>query len=145
MLGAFLRSKVEPAYALLRVVAGLLYAFHGAQILFGLRIPARPPVGSQVWIGGVLELATGLAVAAGFQTSWAAFVASGTMAVAYVQFHWKFRFDANFFPAFNQGEPALVNAVLFFFIACRGAGRWGLDRTRAAPPPSPPVAPVNAA
>ncbi len=142
MLGAFLRSKVEPAYALLRVVAGLLYAFHGVQIVFGVLMDVRPPVWSQVWIGGVLELATGLAIAAGFLTSWAAFVASGTMAVAYVQFHWKFRFDSNFFPAVNQGEAALVNAVLFFFIACRGAGSWSLDRTRAgradsqsAPPP----------
>ncbi len=144
MLSRVLASRAEAAYALLRVVAGLLFAFHGMQILFGFFIPMQPPVGSQVWIGGVLELATGLAIAAGWQTSWAAFVASGTMAVAYAQFHWKFRFDANFFPAVNQGEPALVNAVLFFFIACRGAGRWGLDRTRAMPPPSP-VAPVNAA
>lgn len=144
MLSRFLASRAEAAYALLRVVAGLLFAFHGVQILFGIYVPMRPPVGSQVWIGGVIELVTGLAIAAGFQTSWAAFLASGTMAVAYVQFHWKVRFDANFFPAVNQGEPALVNAVLFFFIACRGAGLRVPDRTRTAPPPSP-VAPVNAA
>ncbi len=132
MLEAFLVRKQEAAYALLRIVAGLLFAFHGVQILFGLLIPLRPPVGSQVWIGGVLELATGLAIAAGWQTSWAAFVASGTMAVAYVQFHWKFRFDVNFLPAVNQGEAALINAVLFFFIACHGAGKWSLGGKRAA-------------
>lgn len=128
MLERFLRSKADAAYALLRVVAGLLYAFHGLQIVFGFLSEVRPPVGSQVWIGGVLELVTGLAVAAGILTTWAAFVASGTMAVAYVQFHWKLQFDAHFFPAINQGETALLNAVVFLFIACRGAGRWSLER-----------------
>jgi putative oxidoreductase len=132
VLQSFLRSRVEGAYALLRVVAGLLYAFHGVQIVFGYLMESpRPAVGSQVWIGGVLELATGLLVAAGILTTWSAFVASGTMAVAYVQFHWKFQFGPNFFPAINHGETALLNAVVFFFIACRGAGRYALSRNNA--------------
>lgn len=127
MLERFLRSKAEAAYALLRVVAGLLYAFHGVQIVFGFLSNFRPPVGSQIWIGGVLELATGLMIAAGFLTSWAAFVASGTMAVAYVQFHWKLQGGPNLFPAINQGEAALLNAFLFLYIACRGAGRFSVS------------------
>lgn len=127
MLESFLRSKTEGAYAALRIVAGLLYAFHGVQIVFGYLSEVHPPVGSQIWIGGVLELVTGLMIAAGFLTSWAAFVASGTMAVAYVQFHWKFQGGSNFWPAINHGEPALLNAFLFLYIACRGAGRFSLS------------------
>jgi putative oxidoreductase len=131
VLESFLRSKTEGAYAALRIVAGLLYAFHGVQIVFGYLSEVHPPVGSQIWIGGVLELVTGLMIAAGILTSWAAFVASGTMAVAYVQFHWKFQGGPNFWPAINHGEPALLNAFLFLYIACRGAGRFSLSGNKA--------------
>lgn len=131
MLSRLLEPRIEAAYALLRVVAGLMFAFHGLQILFGVLTEFRPPAGSQIWFGGLIELATGLAIAAGAFTAWAAFLASGTMAIAYVQFHWKLALGAKFFPAVNQGEPALLYAVLFLFVACRGAGRWSVDRVRA--------------
>ena len=97
------------------------------QKLFGVLSDGPLPVGSQLWIGGVIELVCGLAIAAGFLTSWAAFLASGTMAVAYVQFHWKLNFGAAFFPAINEGEKALLYCLLFFFIACRGGGRYSAD------------------
>lgn len=53
------------------------------------------------------------------------------MAVAYIQFHWKFQLGPEFFPAVNKGEPALVYAFLFLFIACKGAGLWSVDGRRA--------------
>jgi putative oxidoreductase len=128
MLSRLLEPRIEAAYALLRVVAGLMFAFHGVQILFGVLTEFRPPpVGTQAWFGGIIELVTGLAIAAGAFTAWAAFLASGTMAVAYVQFHWKLALGAKFFPAVNQGELALLYAALFLFVACRGGGRWSLD------------------
>jgi len=118
----------ERAYALMRIVAGLMFAFHGPQILFGiLSSMPKAPFGSQIWIGGVIELVCGLLIMAGFQTRWAAFLASGTMAVAYFQFHWKFQWGANFFPAVNQGELALLYSFVFLYIACRGGGVWCLD------------------
>jgi len=127
-LAALLRRRVEGAYALLRAMAGLLFAFHGAQKLLGLFADhPRPPVGSELWFGGLIELFGGLAIAAGLFTPWAAFLASGEMAVAYVQMHWKLAFDARFFPIVNKGELALLYCFLFFFIACRGSGRWSLD------------------
>jgi len=118
----------EPLYALLRLVAGLLFAFHGAQKVLGLFADHRPEMGSQLWIGGVLELFLGLAIALGLQTRLAAFLASGMMAVAYFQFHWRFQFGAAFWPAVNKGELAVLYAFLFLFMACQGAGKWGLDR-----------------
>lgn len=133
MLGRVLHPGTDAAYTLMRVVAGLMFAFHGPQLLFGVLSSFTAETGTQPWFGGIIELTTGLAVGIGILTSWAAFLASGTMAVAYIQFHWRFHFGASFFPAVNQGELALLYAVVFLFIACRGGGCWSVDGWRAAP------------
>ncbi len=118
------------AYALLRIISGLMFCFHGVQKILGVLSEHQPAFGSQIWVGGVIELVCGLAIAAGSLTHWAALLASGTMAVAYTQFHWKLAFGADFFPAINNGELALLYAFLFLYIACRGAGIWSVDRVR---------------
>ena len=118
----FLKAWEGQAYTFLRVVAGVMFAFHGMQKVFGVLSEFQPPIGSQLWIGGVIELVGGLAIASGIFTSWAAFLASGQMAVAYIQFHWKLDFGANFFPSVNKGELALFYSLLFLFIASRGNG-----------------------
>lgn len=129
LLARALSALAEPAYALMRIVSGLMFSMHGMQKLFRWWGDGTTyPVGSQVWIGGVIELVCGLAIAVGLMTHWAAFLASGTMAVAYTQFHWKLAMGAGFLPIVNQGELALLYCVVFFFIACRGAGRFGFDR-----------------
>jgi putative oxidoreductase len=118
---------------LLRIVAGLMWSFHGMQNIFGILLPpphGQPPAWSQLWFGGLIELTCGLLIAFGFLASPAAFLGSGTMAVAYVQFHWKFQFDSQFLPGVNQGEPALLYAFLFLFIAGKGAGKWSVDSWR---------------
>jgi putative oxidoreductase len=127
MIERVLNPRVDAAYAVLRVITGLLFSFHGVQAVFGVLIPHQPPVGSQLWIGGVVELGCGLAIAAGLLTRWAAFVASGTMAVAYIQYHWRLALGAKLLPAVNQGELAVVYCFLFLYIACRGPGRFSLD------------------
>ena len=124
-----LQQYADYAYFLLRGMAGIMLAFHGTQKLFGIFAAAQPPVGSQLWIGGIIELVGGLAVALGFQTRLAAFLCSGMMLVAYVQFHWKFQFGPEFFPAINKGELALLYCFVFFLIACRGGIKWCLDKT----------------
>ena len=87
-----------------------------------------PAVGTQTWFGGIIELVGGLAVMIGLQTRLAAFLCSGTMAVAYFQFHWKFQMGSQIFPAVNQGEMSVLYCFIFLFIACRGAVRWGVDK-----------------
>ncbi len=126
----FLKSKTEHAYSALRIVSGLLFAFHGAQKIFGVFSSHTIAVGSQAWFGGIIELVGGLLIAIGLLTHWAAFLSSGTMAVAYTQFHWKGQVDRNLLPGLNGGELALVYAFLFLFIACRGAGKWSVDERR---------------
>ncbi len=124
-----LESFSGQAYAMLRIAAGLMFAFHGAQKLFGfLSTHPQPRVGSQIWIGGIIEFFGGLLVALGLNTRWAAFICSGTMAVAYFQFHWKFALGSKFFPAINQGELAALYCFVFFLIACRGGGVWSLAK-----------------
>jgi putative oxidoreductase len=125
ILARVLTPQTDAAYVLLRVVAGLMFAFHGVQKVFGVLTQRAPELGSQLWVGGVIELVCGIAIAAGMYTTWAAFLASGTMAVAYTQFHWKLALGERFFPAVNKGELALLYAVVFLFIACRGInGLW---------------------
>ncbi|MBL9089073.1 MAG: DoxX family protein [Planctomycetia bacterium] len=116
------------SYVLLRVFAGLLFAFHGVQKVLGLLVTGpAPTLDLQKTIGGWIELVGGVMIAVGFQTRWAAFVCSGTMAVAYLQFHWKGQLDAGFFPIVNRGELAVVYAFVFLFIACKGPGPASVD------------------
>ena len=118
----------DHAYALLRIITGFMLAFHGEQKIFGFLSDFQPPLGSQLWVGGIIELAGGLAVMTGILTRLAAFLCSGMMAVAYFQFHWKFRLGPAFFPAVNKGELALLYSFVFLFIACRGGVKWRLDK-----------------
>lgn len=132
MLSSILATQSERAYGALRIVSGFLFTFHGVQKMFGVLGGQVPPVGSQIWIGGLLELVLGAGIMVGLFTPWAAFLASGMMAVAYTQFHWKLQFNEAFFPAVNQGELAALYAFLFLFIACKGGGTWSVDGRRAA-------------
>lgn len=118
------------AYALLRIATGFMLAFHGAQKILGLFSQFQPPVWSQLWFGGIIELVGGLMVMLGFQTRAAAFLCSGTMAVAYIQYHWKFQIGSQLFPTLNKGELAALYSFVFFLIACRGGVKWCLDKTK---------------
>ena len=122
-----LEKYADLAYAVLRIMTGFMFAFHGAQKILGVFSEMHPAVGSQVWFGGLIELIGGLLVLVGFQTRWAAFICSGEMAVAYFQFHWKFQLGKEFFPAINKGELAVLYCFVFLLIACRGGVMWCLD------------------
>ncbi len=125
----WLSKYADHAYALLRIVAGFMFSFHGSQKILGVLSDFQPPPGSQLWIGGVIELVGGLLIMLGYQTRWAAFICSGEMAVAYCQFHWKLRIGADFFPAINKGELAVLYALVFLFIAARGGVKWSVDKS----------------
>lgn len=116
------------AYTLMRVLTGLMFSFHGMQKVLGIMAKSQPAIGSQVWIGGMIELICGLGIALGLFTRWNALLSSGTMLVAYAQFHWKFSFDERFIPTINRGELALVYCLLFLYVALTGPGMWSLDR-----------------
>jgi putative oxidoreductase len=125
----FLENYTDISYALLRIVSGAIFSFHGVQKIFGILTDHQPAIGSQLWFGGIIELVCGLLLVIGFQSRWAAFLASGTMAVAYIQYHWKFQFGPEFFPALNHGDAAILYCFVFLYVACRGSGIWSLDKS----------------
>ncbi len=110
-------------YTALRIVAGLLFAQHGVQKLFGW-LTDSPPVAllSQRGLAGVIETFGGLLIALGAFTTPVAFLASGQMAVAYFQAH----APRGFWPIQNGGELAILFCFLFLYIASRGSGRFSL-------------------
>ena len=119
-----LAVRGEPyVYAALRIVAGAMFAFHGAQKVLGWHSQFMPPVGSQLWIGGLIELVGGALIALGLFTRPLAFLVAGEMAVAYFQFHWKLAIaDGMWLPGINKGELAVIYCFLFLFIAAHGDG-----------------------
>jgi putative oxidoreductase len=119
----FLNRFAPACFALLRIVAGLLFACHGAQKLFGVLGGTAVPLTSQMGAAGVIELAGGLLIAVGFLTSYAAFIASGEMAVAYFQAH----APHGFWPILNHGELPVLFSFLFLYIAARGTVAFGVD------------------
>jgi len=120
----------DKAYAMMRIMAGLMFSFHGFQKIFGVLSDKMPPVGSQLWFGGMIELTCGLLIAVGLFSRWAAFLASGEMAVAYFQFHWKLQLGPEFFPTINKGELAALYCFVFLFISSRGGVMWCFDKRR---------------
>lgn len=122
-----LLGRLEPyAYAALRIVAGLLFLFHGLQKLFGMYGGTAVSLASQRGVAGVIELVGGTLILVGLFTVPAAFIASGQMAVAYFQVHQ----PRGFWPVENGGELAALYCFLFLYIATRGAGTLSLDRLR---------------
>lgn len=120
------------AYILLRIVSGLAFSFHGMQKILGWYSSYQPELGSQLWIGGWIELVTGVLIALGLLFRPSALLASGTMLVAYVQFHWKLAFaEGGWLPAINQGELALLYCVLFLYLALQGPSLLAQPRSNS--------------
>jgi len=128
------RARIQSlAGALLRIVSGAMFAFHGAQKILGVLSPPEhhPAMFSQLWFGGIIELVGGALIAIGLFTRPAALLASGTMAVAYFQFHWKLAMDGwKFLPGVNGGEPAVLYCFVFLVFALSGAGALSVDAAR---------------
>ena len=98
---------------------------HGLQKCFGLLggDQADNPV---MWVAGSIELLAGTAIAIGFQARWAAFLASGLMAVAYFTSWAPMGFWVSFSPP--NFVASIQNCFLFLFLSAAGPGLWSLDR-----------------
>jgi putative oxidoreductase len=124
-------SRWQPQlHAILRIVTGLLFMEHGTQKFLSF------PPGEAAGMGwgfahpgayaGIIELLCGFLVATGLFTRPAAFLASGTMAVAY----WMVHGPRNFFPINNMGDAAILYCFVFLYLAAAGPGIWSVDGAR---------------
>jgi putative oxidoreductase len=111
------------SYVLMRVVFGVLFACHGAQKLFGLFGGKGFPSESLMIVAGIIEFLCGILVALGLWAGYAAFIASGQMAMAYFMRH----SPEGFWPIVNNGELAVLYCFAFFYIASQGAGPLSID------------------
>jgi putative oxidoreductase len=126
----FLQPHAERLYALLRIAAGLMFTLHGMQKLFGMfgGVPPEAPAFVVYGAGGI-EFVGGLLIAIGLFTGPAAFISSGTMAVAYFLGH-VLPAQGNLNPMVNKGELAVLYCFVFFYMAAHGSGIWSVDAAR---------------
>ena len=124
------------ALAVLRMVSGLIFLEHGSQKFLGF------PAGENAWSGwalnnpgafaGIFELVAGVLIMIGLFTRPAAFVASGTMAIAY----WYAHAPENFFPINNGGDAAILYCFVFLYLVFAGPGAWSIDGVRSGTRPN---------
>ena len=124
-----LGRHADRVYAIFRIVVGFLFMCHGLQKIFGLMGGQKADLSTLGGFAGIIELVCGFLVMIGLFASWAAFLASGTMAVAYFLAH----FPNGFWPIMNHGEPAVLYCFAFLYIAARGAGPWSVAQALRRP------------
>ena len=115
--------------SVLRIVTGLIFLEHGTQKFLGF------PPGEMAGVGwafdnpgayaGIVELIAGGLLVLGLFTRLAAFIASGTMAVAY----WMAHAPQNFFPVNNMGDAAILYCFVFLYLVFAGPGPISVDAT----------------
>jgi len=108
-----------------RIVIGLLFLTHGTSKLFGW--PTGPIMTFASWPGwwaGLIEVGVGVLVTTGVFTREAAFLGSGTMAVAYFWQH----FPDSFWPIVNGGEPAVLFCFALLLLVFTGPGAVAVSR-----------------
>jgi putative oxidoreductase len=118
-------------HAILRIGTGLLFMQHGLQKIFGLLGGVPPsgyavPLASELGLAGVLELGGGLLLIGGLATRPVAVLLLLEMIVAFSTVH----MPLGGWPVQNGGEPALLYAIIFGFLALYGAGPASADSYR---------------
>jgi putative oxidoreductase len=122
--------------SLLRVMAGLLYLEHGTQKLFQFPPLSAEMAGAMAHVpeqakmvllaAAIIEIVTGPLIILGLFSRWAAFIASGEMAVAFFVGHAAMRHSI--FPAVNGGDGAVLFCFIFLFIWAAGPGSVAVNQ-----------------
>lgn len=120
-------STLAPAtHALLRVGTGLLFLQHGLMKLFGWFGGTQVQLTSMMGVAGILEFVGGILLIVGLFTRPVAIILAGEMAVAYLIAH----HPRGGWPIENEGELALLYALIFAYLATHGAGPYSVDAAR---------------
>jgi putative oxidoreductase len=128
-------ALAEPAYGLVRIVAGGFLVPHGMWKLFGItggtheqmveffRTIGLEPAELLVYAVGIVEFFGGILIAVGLLTRPAALAATVTTGVAAFYFH----VPLGFYVDNGGAEFALLWTAVLLMIAIRGGGRLSLD------------------
>jgi putative oxidoreductase len=115
------------ALGVLRIMTALLFLAHGTQKFLSFPPGERAGTGwtldNPVAYSGLIEVIAGILVAIGWFTRPAAFIASGTMAVAY----WYAHAPQNFWPVNNMGDAAILFCFVFLYLVFAGPGAFSVD------------------
>lgn len=115
------------ALGVLRIMTALLFLAHGTQKFLsfppGERAGGGWALDNPSAYSGIIEIVAGVLVAIGWFTRPAAFVASGTMAVAY----WYAHAPQNFWPVNNMGDAAILFCFVFLYLVFAGPGAFSVD------------------
>ncbi|MEM6438591.1 MAG: DoxX family protein [Pseudomonadota bacterium] len=124
---AFLERLSPLGLSVLRAVSGLLFMGHGVQKIIGFPPTDRVfEMFTLPWWAGAIELVTGFLLVVGFQTRLSAFLASGTMAVAY----WSVHAPRSPYAIDNGGVLAALYCFVFFYLIFAGGGPISVDAIR---------------
>jgi len=124
-MDSFLGRYSGYIYAIFRIVFGFLFMLHGTQKMFGWP-PAKQAGGELaglILVAAIIEVVCGFLVMIGFFSGFAAFLASGMMAVAYFMVHQ----PLGALPIMNGGESAVLFCFGFLYIAANGSGMLSVD------------------
>lgn len=130
MTGPISERYAPAVHAALRIAVGLTYMSHGLQKIFGLLGGFGPNGGtanymSRFGASGLIELIAGGLIVIGLGTRWAAFIASGEMAVAYFWIHTGG--SGKLFWWENRGELVMVYSFVFLALSALGPGPLSVD------------------
>lgn len=138
----FMKNYEGQCYAILRIVTGFLFLFHGTNYLLSWPMPRgmADAVWYMAYLGMPILTFGGLFVMLGIFTRPAAFLSSGMMAFAYWMYYGNKAFNppadsTNSFielmlPIINKGELATMFCFAFLYISARGSGIWSIDAKR---------------
>lgn len=123
----FMKAYGDQTYALLRIVTGFLFFWHGTQKLLGFPPASYDAPWHIQYIAGGIELVGGALIMIGFFTAPLAFLSSGLMAAAYWMAHFSME---NWLPIMNRGDAAILYCFVFLYISAKGSGIWSVDAAR---------------
>ena len=120
----FTQRYTNEFYAVLRIVTGFLFFWHGMDKIFGyptLNLPEKSVF--ITYTAGLIELVGGVLIVIGMFTRITAFISSGMMAFAY----WIHFAPKSLLPYLSLGDVAVLYCFLFLYMSAYGAGIWSVD------------------
>ena len=126
----FLNKYAPQLQGVLRIVAGLLFLEHGTNKIFQFPIAADATVRAYNVMAfpagpaGIIETVGGALIVLGLFSRYAAFIASGEMAIAF----WIAHFPRSPYPLINGGGEAVLYCFIFLFLAAAGPGKFAINQ-----------------